>query len=661
MVSALTNQLLRRIIIGLAGLTALTGLYILYNRYIQTSIPVPTKVLASGEVLQNQAWFRTPGRVGDFQLHGAEGLVYREMDRDGRLIRELGFQQTWYQGRDNWVVRSPFVRLLLNDAECLITADSGILKLDPGIKKAIVRDGTLSGNVTIRLIPKDGSIIPCQMRLDDISMSEQRPGFSSGGLVRFESPQGQLTGRQMELAYNQITQTLGYLRIGRIEQLTWRIGGDARPRGSSSDQPDARLSAAQTYQCLLEDQVLLKTERDLIYASRYVHIIDIAWSRSGSGSQTSNRDEYRSATDLQLQCKGPVTICPMDQQLSTSEPVRTGADMSIQSGPKTQVIASTIQYSAATGRVVAGGPVHIRLLGPDPADPCLASRQLVPVLISSDSQASFDPTEGLLLMDGPCRCVMIRHQGGTMTRYTLLSDRIAALLEDAPISSKVRIVQKARTINADGDPVELRLESYPDWQEVDLIQDSPPAVFGGARLTCRQVSWDAQSQVLTAEGPGTVWINQAGSGQRQEGSNQPFYGLIRQWAVARLNVATERLVAVGDKEPILVDYFPSPGGRKDLHIRAEADQVEIDLVIDQSNQFEVRSLTATGRVYYDDQDNRFVGHKLIYDHATGWMEMAGKDGQPCSANGVAVLGIRFNLKTRQLQTTIVSPGMWLVH
>jgi hypothetical protein len=54
-------------------------------------------------------------------------------------------------------------------------------------------------------------------------------------------------------------------------------------------------------------------------------------------------------------------------------------------------------------------------------------------------------------------------------------------------------------------------------------------------------------------------------------------------------------------------------------------------------------------------------HQLVTPSTTQWMEMAGPDNQLCTANGVSVWGIRFNLKTQQLQTQIAAPAMGLVH
>jgi len=658
---------LRRIAIGSAGLLVGIGIYLVYSHRVRTPILVPTDAHTRG--LKDRSWFRQPGKVGQLEVYGANGLTYRQMDPNGNLIRELGFEELWHQGSDNWQVKNPFVRFSWQDANCLITADAGRLMLQPGSNRALARAGRLWGNVRIRISPTNNSPIPdCQMLMDDLIMAEDRPLYSCTGAVQLTWPNGQCTGSQMELLYNQATQRPQYLRIGRLEQLTWRmdqqIGRPVVHRGQSDhDQPGG---PNDYYQCLLTDQVLISTGSNVVYADTYVHLIHLGWSgRQGQRyPTTADRSSGQDAPDMGLvTCKGPVWICPMDQELPTIE-IRQPADRGLDQlpGKANLVRTSSILYDHSTGDISAKGPIQIRLYIPDITDPCTGSRQTLPLSISAANQADFKADTGQLTLDGSCRCTLVRQQANSITHISLWSDRITSWLTDGPDSTNLTAIQPVKSIRADGGQVELRVESYPKGQQPRFIhEDTRPSgpLASGARMVCQQIGWDAAGQLITAKGPGTIWLNNA-SARIDPNGHQPFYAMVRQFALASYDLANDRIVASGADEPILVDYLPISGSRQDMHIRAQAREIEIQLFRNQDSRLELGRLVATGQVFYDDQENRFSGHRLTYDQDTGWMEIAGLDGRPCSANGLAVLGIRFNLRTRQLQTTIISPGMWLV-
>jgi hypothetical protein len=325
--------------------------------------------------------------------------------------------------------------------------------------------------------------------------------------------------------------------------------------------------------------------------------------------------------------------------------------------------AQTLQYSARTRDAVATGPVELTFLARDAT--AKEDQGLVPVRIVASQRGVYQAQANRLFLEGPCLGTLTRLQAGVTEQCSLTAPRVIVDLVEGKEGQPLTSTQKLKYLRADGGTVELRIEVIDrKGASVDttFAPDSP--LLSGARMVCTQLDFDPQSpgQVITAVGPGTIWLNNSATQKtgRLVESNQPFYALLRQFETLRLFLADNRIVAEGKAKPILVDYFPLIEGRQDSHIRAEANVVQIDWVQTEQGERELGTLMATGNVYYDDQNNQFVGNRLVYDHGSQWMEMTGPDNQPCTANGVSVWGIRFNLQTRQLQTQIVAPAMGLM-
>ncbi|MDH7598127.1 MAG: hypothetical protein QHH07_00630 [Sedimentisphaerales bacterium] len=647
---------IRKIAIGLCGLLVAYALYMLYDRYVSTPMPIPADVNSSA--IKDLSWFRQPGVIGQFEVYGADGLVYQQRGPDGRVIRQLGFQQLWHQGQDAWQVKEPFLRLYWQQAECLITADTGRFTVWSGADRPTPTGGRLWGNVMILIRQaSEGSWPGYRMRMDDLELAHDRPLFTCQGTVEFEAPQGRWTGTQMELMFNQVTQRPQFLRLGRLDRLNWHIGV---PAATNQRPTDRTGSADQTeyYQCLLRDQVRLETSKGVVFASAYVHMTGLDLGPTpGPGSSAAGEGGRHVLEELTASTRGPVMICPMDVDLEV--PDLQGDDGHDPAGldgyaDGNQICVRGVYYDHRTGQILARGPVHMRLVLHGPA-----GQTPIPATISAAKQATC--SAGQLVLDGPCQCVFVHQGQRTTTRYSLWSGQISATFTQRS-EGVFPALDGIGHLRAGEGPVELRVESYTSGsQPGPLPVKVGPAdpMESGARMVCQQMDWDAVQQVIMATGPGTIWLNH-GAGRVDPNTRQPFYAMVRGFGHATYDLSTDRLSATGQDKPILVDYFPVGGGGEDGHIRAQAMKVELGLLRDQSGQLGLGTLVATGEVFYDDQENRFSGQRLSYDHRTGWMVMEGNDRQACSANGLSVLGIRFNLKTRQLQTTIVSPGMWMV-
>lgn len=672
---------LRKTVVGVASLGGLIVVYLVYTRSFHTP-PIPVHAPDGGQEAfdTNRAGDGT-GRIGGLNVGPVKRVVYEDRDDQGRLVRTWGFDDLWHRGQDAWEVKKPFVMLYLEDANCAITADGGKFAMRAGQGQPSPTEGTLSGHVVVQIEPHSGSSTPtCQVHLDDITFVGTTSRFTSTGRIQFASDAVQWSGRQAEFMYDDQAGRLEYFHLAHLDSLVLRWPKE-RPRtgGAGPDGPQGgQTDQDPSYQCLLRDRVWVQTAQQAVSVQQSLLLTELPWSRSPAGRRgtaSPPREPNQAAealewTEVTVACDGPMLVAPSGTPIPAEvQGPGPAAEPAVRQPPKEVgwFSSRTLMVNARTRDAVAEGPVEIRFLAKE--TPAKGVQGLVPVRITAETGGSYEGLSNRLILEGPCLAALVRHQDGVTERATLAAPRLTADLVEDPNRRTLVAAQDVRHVQAGGGPVELRAESKAGNDEAALI-DPAKAMEGplasGARMICTQLDWDLQSpgQVITALGPGTVWLNNSAPRKAERGTDkdQPFYALLRQFETLQFLMADHRLVAEGRSQPMLVDYFPTVEGRRDPHIRAEANTVQIDLVRRPDRRdLDLVSLAATGNVYYEDQEHRFAAHELTYDHTTHWMDMAGTDDQPCSADGVAVRGIHFNLKTQQLQTQVVAPALWLVH
>ncbi|GAJ02207.1 unnamed protein product, partial [marine sediment metagenome] len=109
-------------------------------------------------------------------------------------------------------------------------------------------------------------------------------------------------------------------------------------------------------------------------------------------------------------------------------------------------------------------------------------------------------------------------------------------------------------------------------------------------------------------------------------------------------------------QEILINYIPIVNGQYGQHAVATASHVEALLYQTADGQSELSTLTASGGITYEDDDNEFVGSELFYDHNEFIMKVKGDEFQPCYFNGALVDGIEYNVKTAEGTVKIIAPG-----
>jgi hypothetical protein len=255
---------------------------------------------------------RSLGRIGDVGVSGIRHTHLFHTDQTGRIDREFGFEQLLYSEGDQWRITHPWMSLLLGPVNCRITADRGELQLDTAFDQPTPDDATFTGNVVIRVTPTDpNNPLELFVYLDDLAFIADSSMFSTTGAVRFVSRYAQLTGRGMDLLYDEAQRRLELFRVRELESLRLRSEqfaslSESTASNAGSDEPDAEAAqvavadanaravdanegmAPDYYECVLHRNVIITTPEQKVTARDRLVIDNILWTGPASpGAETA--------------------------------------------------------------------------------------------------------------------------------------------------------------------------------------------------------------------------------------------------------------------------------------------------------------------------------------------------------------------------------------
>ena len=164
------------------------------------------------------------GKIGDVGIGAVQQARYTHLNSKKEVDREFGFEKLIHEMGDEWEIEKPFMNIFRKDFECRITADSGKVQVQAAGGRPAPKDASLNGNVVIHIIPAaDSDITETFIYLDDIIFISERSQFSTKGPVKFVNDNAKLTGKGLELIYNEQTRRLDFLRIMQLDDLSLRI------------------------------------------------------------------------------------------------------------------------------------------------------------------------------------------------------------------------------------------------------------------------------------------------------------------------------------------------------------------------------------------------------------------------------------------------------
>ncbi len=288
----------------------------------------------------------------------------------------------------------------------------------------------------------------------------------------------------------------------------------------------------------------------------------------------------------------------------------------------------------------------------------------VPVTVNARRQARYFGDSNKIVFEGSCRSATRREDPNVLTEYVLLSDRLTVDLArdvntapSGPASGVGHLTASGRVVNLaatrTAKPGGAFAEAMPDSNGTKLL--------GGIELKCRQFDYDAAEQFFLATGPGLIKLVNSKPAEPNEQAGRfslgkPCVAVIDRFETLKYLMAENRIIADAGSQKMVIDYFTGVGDQLGGYARAEASHVDALLEGTPQGQMDLSTLTATGGIYYEDTDNRFIGSKLFYDHRTGIVKVEGDQSQPCFYGGAMVDGITLDLNTGKVEATVVAPG-----
>jgi hypothetical protein len=323
--------LIRKILVGLASLTVIVGMYMLYSRSSKTPhINIGSSV--DIDDINAPKLGAGGGKIGSVEVPLLENPVYRRRNPGGQIDREFGFAELVRAIGDVWDVDKPWMTIYQQDYRFEIKADHGTTELETIVGSSTPKDAAFKGNVTIKIVPlADTTHTQSTIHLDSLIFLSEKSRFSTPGYVKLVSQDVNMDGRGLEFVYNDRTQRLDYVRLMYLDEL--RIKGAAEalfsklgspppvqdasespqnvPKGdppvltskepaqapketepaqtSSPADPDPAAAAqGEFYKCILSENVLIETPDEIVFARNEISINDILWSKPLAGEDANS-------------------------------------------------------------------------------------------------------------------------------------------------------------------------------------------------------------------------------------------------------------------------------------------------------------------------------------------------------------------------------------
>ncbi len=636
-------------------------------------------------------------------MNGAEF----EVREQGKVTQVFGFKgKLDYQREKYWEIDQPYMKLFQPNMTILIDASFGQVEMESAAGNMVPKDATFSGNVCIHVVPTEHSQVEeCWINMEKMVFVSERSEFSSSGAISFRSRSLEMQGRNLRFVYNDYEKKVQFFRLEQLDRMVIRVPetglffGDQEPvptpGGSTlsvtaSDKPEdlpkvlAAALAGQLYHCRLQRNVMLQTPKQAVYASDGVILTHILWPKGAlqqwqTGPSDPNDpnaprspeatpvDANTPLTELTVTCDGGVTIIPagMDWPEIKEDPAfdaqqaRTQALAQL-SEHQSWFAARRITHHVFQQHAIADGPVELTFYGPNLMDPN-DSTVLVPVKVTAQDRAEYDPNDNDIVFTGDCRCTLVRTDPNTVERYSLTAERLTAFLARNKDEQAIAASRDVKRLLADGNDVVLRILTADPNRTGPDQSIAPEEVRVGAEMTCLRCEYlpEPGHEVFTARGPGRIRLNNS-RGMKSTDPNQikePFYAFLRNFEVLQFFQAEYKIVADARERTMEFIYVPQVDGQLKPQITAQADHLEITLANNDLGELELKSLLATGNVYCRDAANNLSGYALSFDRDEGIVHMWGKDKQICYANGVAVSGIKLNLHSGELKFDVLGPSV----
>ena len=594
----------RKLTIWIFSLLAVLVLYFIFTR----SGPMPKIVIdkslqqPSADISEQSA--NQVGKIGDVGIGAVQQARYTHLNSKKEVDREFGFEKLIHEMGDEWEIEKPFMNIFRRDFECRITADSGKVQVQAAGGRPAPKDASLNGNVVIHIIPAaDSEITETFIYLDDIIFISERSQFSTKGPVKFVNDNARLTGKGLEIIYNEQTRRLDFLRIMHLDDLSLRIPA----KQDSSSRPDKLQTAAaappsadtaiikpeqskpdkdkngEYYKCTLSGNVVINTPEQLVVADELL-INDIFQSKEKKSKDREKNDTASAApaqkepnepekfTDINVSCDNGITVTPKDFEISGS-----------------LVPAAEKPSTGPAERIV-------KITGRENKRATFAAQKI-----------DYSLADNTITLEGDCLCTAFQPDKGGLRKHILSSQKITVTLTREKENKPFAWAEGIKKVVAEGGTVQLATAKM-----------AGEKVLGFSKLKCSKFEYDGDSSKLLAAGPGLIAIDNSKIAAPQKQKSKPAkfglrrqcYAVVRDFQALTYNLKSNTLSADNTGGGLIIDYFPVDAGKTDTQVTITAGHIDAKLQDMPAGGMELTNLTATGGVTYEEKDIQFAGSDL---------------------------------------------------
>jgi len=610
--------------------------------------------------------------------------------------QEFGFERLLHRAGDEWEIEKPYINVHRPTFTCYMTADTGQVRVESGTGVSLSpKDATLSGNVTIHVVPEpNSSIQECFIYFDYVDFISEDSQFRTDGPVTFVSANARLVGRGLELAYNTDLDRLEILRIPHLQSLRLKSPTSSPQRPSQpadsltgstssevpvqteslpaeqgdSDGPYSRAAAEpnhldpnRLYRCVLTDNVIIDTPKQLIFADR-ISINNILFSPPGAGRSAQTEPESDRASAFSTDSNTTPAVVGgavlADADANMVPVARAEEELFVQNPNDVIVTCDGSILVTPMDSVLKPEPVESKVDRYRPFEDLRGRATFVARTVD------YCVRENRAVLRGDVLCKLVQFTPELYQKYTLSAPELIVSLWLDRNKPAGRFDTGLKHLTARGGVVQL-----------STIKRNGQQLLGGVELKCLRFDYDASRQLCTARGPdGLVKVDNSNITQSQRSFDGRFglqkrcYAIVEGFDTLQYFLDQNRMVADGGTKQIHIGYVPVNQRAYGQPVNATAGRIVAELVSTEAGQLDITTLHASNGITYQEQSDdtgrrrsgsiQFVGSDFLYDMKRSLITAWGNNSQSCFLNGVAVDGIEYNLATGTIKNKIVGPSTW---
>ncbi len=669
----------RKFIIWLISFGVVLGAFFLYRSTSDTGVVEITRLDSGiGQVDANQfAADSSAGQVGQAKVEYLERARFETFDaRTRKLKRVVGFEKVLHKTGDEWVLDKPYINLFQNKLRCDITAETGTIELenvegsDPAPKSAV-----LKGNVVVHIMPKMvASSSDSFVYLNEITFDSDRAMFYSQDDVNFVSADAHLSGKGLQIVYNNITNKLEYLKVKKVDFLNvMKLAETDRIKEKQPEEGTAATSSAMpagagdeekkdNFQCLFRDNVVLQHKNEVILAGE-IAITNLLWTSSQEAEQPQSigestataKQQRREATAAALnekgtvvatvKCDGPMIIKPASAAGGDDyKPPKFRRfaglpdDIARWLGRRNVLLAQRVSYDYTDRIAKAHGQVELVFY---PKVETYSKQKGKPFVINAKRGAEFISEQNQAIFYGNVKGIFNRQADYYNEENIFYGDKLVVDLAGG--DNKPQAVGSTNIAHITVMGPGVRLESIRTLGQTELSY---------VRLKSARIDYDKAAEDVIATGKGIIeYRNTATENLRTSSSkgalDKPCYALVEGFDKLVWDTNALTVKAFSEKtRGVHIGYLPVEKTGYGNRITVDTRQIDIDYFEPTKGKAQLKQLYATGGiVYYEQPKYEFVGKDLYYDAQKEFLTVNGSQDMPCMFNGVFADAIEYNLKT----------------